>query len=119
MVIRQIIFNYLKCIADGDAAGDGNISKCVAKLILSKRAENEKSLTCRSNTIVLELPNCGKTAPVVGGSEKKYTRKKKKKSTKGGKLEEFTNVLISNYQKIEVFLALYNNKHYTSTILTQ
>jgi len=76
---NQTIYNYLKCIADGDAAGDGNISKCVAKLI-PKAPENEKSPPPPINC--LKLPNCGKTAPVVGGSEKKYTRKKKKKSTK-------------------------------------
>ena len=76
---NQTIYNYLKCIADGDAAGDGNISKCVTKLI-PEAPENGESKQPPINC--LELPNCGDNVSVVGGYEKKHTRKKKKKSTK-------------------------------------
>jgi hypothetical protein len=72
---NQTIYNYLKCIADGDAAGDGNISECVANLI-PKAPKNKDSPKPPTNC--LELPNCGVVA-AVGGSKKKHTRKKRKR----------------------------------------
>jgi len=74
---NQTIYNYLKCIADSDAAGDGNISGCAGNLI-PKASQNKDSP--KPPTECLELPNCERK--VEGGGTRKRRKKRRKRRTR-------------------------------------
>jgi len=73
----QTIYNYLKCIADGDAVGDGNISKCAANLI-PNAPENKDNP--KPPTDCLERPNCERR--VEGGGTKKRRKGSRNRRTR-------------------------------------